>query len=86
MNEDHRDALAEIVDHVVPVPDGVTVAGVEQLSCDRYGFEVRLTTDTQAGLAFARIGFDEPLQDAGEARTAMVALTKRAQGGDSGDQ
>lgn len=78
MNDDHADALAAIVHHVVPVPDGVTVEGVRQLSCDRYGFEVRLTTNTQAGLAFARIGFDEPLQAAEEARGAMVALTNRA--------
>ena len=78
MNEDHRDALAAIVEHVVPVPDGVAVTDVEQLSCDRYGFEVRLTTDTQAGMAFARIGFDEPLVAPGAARTAMVALARRA--------
>ena len=80
MNEDHRDALAAIVAHEVPVPDGVTVTDVEQLSCDRYGFEVRLTTDTQAGLAFARIGFDEVLQAPDDARAAMVALTRRARG------
>ena len=60
--------------------DDVTVTEVEQLSCDRYGFEVRLTTDTQAGLAFARIGFDEVLQAPEDARAAMVVLTKRARG------
>lgn len=80
MNDDHAEALAAIVAHEVPVPDGVTVTAVEQLSCDRYGFEVRLTTDTQAGLAFARIGFDDVLQAPEEARAAMVALTKRARG------
>lgn len=78
MNADHRDALADIVAHAVPVPEDVAVVDVEQLSCDRYGFEVRLTTDTQAGLAFARIGFDEVLHDPEQARRAMVALTRRA--------
>ena len=57
-------------------PDEVT--DVEQLSCDRYGFEVRLTTEGEQGVAFGRIGFDEMLQAADEARGAMVALTRRA--------
>lgn len=80
MNADHREALAAIVADVVPVPDDVEVLGVEQLSCDRYGFEVRLTMRSWTGLAFARIGFDEPLQSPDEARGAMVALARRARG------
>lgn len=76
MNDDHRDAMAEIVAHELDVPDEVTQ--VEMLSCDRYGFEVRLTTSGEGGLAFGRIGFDEVLDAADEARGAMVALTRRA--------
>ena len=79
MNEDHRDAMAAIVAHELDVPDEVT--GVEMLSCDRYGFELRLETTAEAGVAFARIGFDRVLDAADEARGAMVALTRRARQG-----
>lgn len=84
MNDDHRAALADIVDHELDVDDEVT--DVEQLSCDRYGFEVRLTTAGEPGVAFGRIGFDQVLEDAEEARGAMVALTRRARAtrGDAG--
>ena len=76
MNADHRDALLDIVAHELDVPDPVTE--VELLSCDRYGFEVRLATTGEHELAFGRIGFDEVLDAADEARGAMVALTRRA--------
>ncbi len=76
MNADHRDAMLDIVAHELDLPDPVT--DVELLSCDRYGFEVRLTTTGEHELAFGRIGFDEPLDAADEARGAMVALTRRA--------
>lgn len=76
MNADHHDAMLDIVAHELDVPDEVTA--VELLSCDRYGFEVRLTTTGEAGLAFGRIGFDEVLQAPADARGAMVALTRRA--------
>lgn len=79
MNEDHREALADIVAHELDVPDDVgEVTDVEQLSCDRYGFEVRITTAGESGVAFGRIGFDHPLDAPEEARAAMVALTRRA--------
>lgn len=80
MNDDHRDAMADIVAHELDVPDPVTQ--VEMLSCDRYGFEVRLTTTGERELAFGRIGFDEPLDAPDQARGAMVALTRRARSGD----
>lgn len=76
MNDDHRDAMADIVAHELDVPDEVTQ--VEMLSCDRYGFEVRLTTSGEGGLAFGRIGFDDVLDAADAARGAMIALTRRA--------
>ncbi len=76
MNADHREAMADIVAHELDVSDEVTE--VELLSCDRYGFEVRLTTAGEPGLAFGRIGFDKVLGAPDEARGAMVALTRRA--------
>lgn len=76
MNQDHRDALVDIVADQLDVTDEVT--RVEMLGCDRYGFEVRIDTAGEPGLAFGRIGFDEVLQGPDEARGAMVALTRRA--------
>ena len=76
MNDDHREAMLAIVADQLDVADEVT--DVEMLSCDRYGFELRLTTAGDPGLAFGRIGFDEVLDAADQARGAMVALTRRA--------
>ena len=77
MNADHADALEEMVAAFLEVPAEVTA--VEQLTCDRYGFEVRLTLAESGGdVAFGRIGFPTPLQAADEAREAMVALVRQA--------
>ena len=79
MNDDHADALVEMVDAFLDV-EGEVVA-VEQLTCDRYGFEVRISLapgTARSEVAFGRIGFDEPLDETGRARAAMVALTRRA--------
>lgn len=77
MNEDHQGAMALMVDAFLEVPH--PVGEVTMLSCDRYGFELRLS---MAGgpheVAFARLAFDQPLADGSEARSAMVALTTRA--------
>lgn len=83
MNADHADAMAEMVAAFCAVDGEVT--GVTMLSCDRYGFEVQLalaptTTDGGPGMAFARLGFDDVLDEASQARRAMVALTRRARG------
>ena len=74
------DAEVEALVADIPAENRVLITNHEVFGyfADRYGFEVRLTTDTQAGLAFARIGFDEVLQAADEARAAMVRLTKAA--------
>lgn len=74
MNEDHADALATIVGHALPLAD---LGSVRMLSCDRYGFEVEMR-DGEHDLAFGRLGFDEVLGAAGEARGAMVTLSRRA--------
>jgi heme iron utilization protein len=81
MNEDHADAMLAMVDAFLDVKG--TVTEVAMLSCDRYGIEVRIVltpSDAGAGLAFGRIGFDTVLDDAAEARAAMVRLTHAARG------
>ena len=55
------------------------VLGVTMLSCDRYGFEVRIAHPDD-DIAFGRIGFPTRLDTADEARGAMVALTRAARG------
>lgn len=78
MNEDHAHNLRDMVDAYLDVPEPVT--DVTMLSCDRYGFEVRIgiEADTPDGntVAFGRIGFDEPLERPEQAREAMVALVR----------
>ena len=81
MNDDHRTSMRAMVDHYLDVDGEVT--DVTMLSCDRYGFEVRLELaaehDDQPGMAFGRIGFDEPLTDPSQAREAMIALVARSE-------
>lgn len=81
MNADHADSLRTMVDAFLSVEGEVTE--VTMLACDRYGFEVRLTLaaaadDGEAGLAFGRLGFPEPLTSAEQARGAMVELVRAA--------
>lgn len=82
MNEDHAGHMHAMVDHHLDVDGEVT--DVTMLSCDRYGFELRLklaaATDQDPEVAFGRIGFDEPLTDGSQAREAMVALVRAAGG------
>ncbi|MGI9018813.1 MAG: HugZ family protein [Euzebya sp.] len=79
MNDDHAAALSDMVAAFLDVAGTVTAATM--LSCDRYGFEVQLAvTDDPDGneMAFGRLGFLEPLVEAAQARSAMVALTRAA--------
>lgn len=80
MNDDHADALVDMVRAYLDV-DG-TVTGVTLLACDRYGIEVRIALDTDGdgvpGVAFGRLGFDTVLDEPGQARDAMVRLTRGA--------
>jgi heme iron utilization protein len=81
MNADHADAMAEMVAAFLEVDGEVTA--VTMLACDRYGVELRLTLapasrGEEPGLAFGRIGFDEPLMSSEDARPAMVRLTRAA--------
>lgn len=74
MNDDHRPALHRYVEVLLDVPG--EVVDVEMLSCDRYGFEVRIDLEgDDPGMAFGRIGFDEVLDEPGAARHAMVRLS-----------
>ncbi len=81
VNEDHADALADIVAAFLPVAGEVDA--VTMTSCDRYGFEVRIDLvageDERPGLAFGRLGFDEVLTEPGQARHAMVRLVRAAE-------
>ncbi len=84
MNDDHADTMVEMVGAFLDVDGEVT--DVAMLACDRYGIEVRIglappTADAEPGLAFGRIGFDEVLTDADQAREAMVRLTRAARSG-----
>ncbi len=81
VNDDHRDALRTIVGAFLDVPE--PVEDVTMISCDRYGFEVRLATAAtepggDPGLAFGRVTFDEVLAEPGATRGAMVRLVRAA--------
>ena len=81
MNDDHADSMRAMVDHHLDVEGEVT--DVTMLSCDRYGFELRLelaAEDGDPGVAFGRIGFEEPLTDGSQARAAMIALVRATEG------
>ncbi len=84
MSDDHAASLATMVAAFLPVEGDVT--RVTMTSCDRDGFEVRLTLaptepDAADGLAFGRLGFPEPLSDPGQARHALVELVHAAGAG-----
>jgi heme iron utilization protein len=86
MNDDHRDALLDMVEAFLEVEG--SVEDVTMLACDRYGVEVRLhlaptKAGDPAGQAFGRIGFDTVI-DADDARGAMVRLTRAARARRSG--
>lgn len=81
MNADHRDAMAAMVAAFLQVEG--EAEEVTMLACDRYGIEVRIELAPREpggdrGLAFGRIGFDEVLSEPGQAREAMVRLTRAA--------
>ena len=82
MNDDHAASLSTLVAAFLPVEGEVTAATMT--SCDRYGFEVQLALAPdepggEPGLAFGRIGFEEPLDAPDRARHAMVALVRAAE-------
>ena len=76
MNDDHADANLRYVTALARMDDATDAAMV---GIDRYG--VTLRTQTPAGPRLARVPFPEPLQNADQARAALIALlqTARAQ-------
>jgi putative heme iron utilization protein len=75
LNDDHPDALLAIAQVLCGYPDA-RAATCTRL--DRYGLDLEL--DTPRGTAVARVGFDEPVADPRDLRSAAVKLTRRARG------
>lgn len=76
MNDDHADASLDMARELAGLPEA-TAATVHAI--DRHG--VTLYVDTPAGFRIARLPFaDDPLDDPGQVRAAVVELTKRARG------
>ncbi|OBH93070.1 HugZ family protein [Mycobacterium scrofulaceum] len=74
LNDDHRDALTAMARAFGGYPDAESAvcAGI-----DRYGLDLRV--HTAGGVAYARIGFPEPLQSADQLRSATANLARRAE-------
>jgi len=80
MNEDHRDSM---LDMVAGLTDHDRPDEAEMTEVDRYGFDLLITQTDEEGepdQEKIRIPFDAPLQEAGEARSAMVELVEQARG------
>jgi putative heme iron utilization protein len=74
MNADHASALVAYARAFTRARD---VQAAVMTAIDRYGFE--LTVNTATGPGPARVAFDAPLQAAAEARSALIALLRRAE-------
>lgn len=74
MNEDHADSLLLYARTFTAAQDAESAV---MTAVDRYGFEMTVTTP--AGVGPARLLFDAPLQSAEQARTALVALVRKAE-------
>ena len=75
MNEDHADANLQYVSALAGLADAnaATMVGI-----DRYGMTLR--AQTPGGPRLARVAFPEPLQNADQARAALIRLLKTARG------
>jgi len=74
MNADHGAALEAIATHLLGLPKPDRPDAWVMTGIDPEGVDLR------AGGRLARAGFDAPLGDAGAARAALVALTRKARG------
>ena len=72
MNADHGAALAAIATRLLGLPRPEHPGAWVMTGIDPEGFDLR------AGARLARAGFAAPVHDAGSARTALVALTRKA--------
>jgi putative heme iron utilization protein len=78
MNEDHRDSMLEMV---AGLTDHDRPDEAEMTEVDRYGFDLLITRTGEEGdteQEKIRIPFDDPLEEADQARPAMVELVERA--------
>lgn len=73
MNEDHADAMAACC---LAFSRATEVSGVSMTGIDRYGFE--MSAETPNGRRPIRVAFDTPIGTPGQAREALVTLTRRA--------
>ncbi|OJZ74696.1 pyridoxamine 5'-phosphate oxidase [Mycobacterium paraffinicum] len=73
LNADHSDALTAMARAFggYPDADAAVCTGI-----DRYGLDLRV--HTPRGVAYARVGFPEPLQSAGQLRSATASLARNA--------
>ncbi len=74
MNKDHADSLLRYARAFTRATDAEKAL---MTAIDRYGFELTITTP--AGIGAARLAFDAPLTGAGDARTQLIALARRAE-------
>jgi putative heme iron utilization protein len=73
LNEDHTDALLAMARALGGYPDALAA---ECTGIDRYGIELRV--EGPRGVAPTRVGFAEPIAEAGGLRGATVELARRA--------
>ncbi len=74
MNADHGAALEAIARRLLGLPPPDSPGAWVMTGIDPEGFDLR------AGDRLARAGFTAPIPDAGAARSALVALTRKARG------
>ena len=73
MNDDHGDSLLDYARHLAGAPSA-TSARMTQVDAAGFG----LSAETPEGPRQLRLPFDAPIRDTGEARSALVAMAKRA--------
>lgn len=74
MNEDHASALCAYARAFTRANDAQSAV---MTAIDRYGFEMTVTTP--GGIGPARLAFEAPLAEADQARSALVALLRKAE-------
>ncbi|CAN3131512.1 HugZ family protein [Mycobacterium sp. smrl_JER01] len=76
LNADHADSLTAMARTLGGYPDAESALCT---GADRYGLDLRLSTPR--GIAYARIGYAEPIRSIDELRSATVELAQRARNG-----
>ncbi|MGA9870114.1 MAG: DUF2470 domain-containing protein [Rhodococcus sp. (in: high G+C Gram-positive bacteria)] len=75
LNDDHADSLLAMARTLGGYPDAAVATC---LSADRYGLD--LAVETPRGKATTRVGYDQPIDDIAQLRSATVELARRARG------